>query len=273
MNENSSTNENTLPQNQEQLTEVKNNSASQNQEPPKKKNKKGLIVGVVAALTVLGIGAYFFIDYKMNEKKVYVADDSEETEYAIKSPENNINSASYSKYLTISEYQNLPQNYQGAILHFLEENDHGTDGSYFVSRIPSRAKNIYSFGNFTGENNVDNNQDIAFIAEYFDYKTSRLVIMNANGDLLFTKEYSSLPIINSFKKGSKIYAGERKLTRSNYDGIILKEPNTKYVIIYDGKSKQFVEHYQYTESDLRESEYSGEDECTDCDTVDTSEYN
>ena len=45
------------------------------------------------------------------------------------------------------------------------------------------------------------------------------------------------------------------------------------MIIYDGKSKQFVEHYQYTESDLRESEYSGEDECTDCDTVDTSEYN
>ena len=42
---------------------------------------------------------------------------------------------------------------------------------------------------------------------------------------------------------------------------------------YDGKSKQFVEHYQYTESDLREYEYSGEDECTDCDTVDTNEYN
>ncbi|MGV0978180.1 hypothetical protein [Empedobacter falsenii] len=280
MNNNSSTNENTPSQNQDNITDTDNDAALHNIESSKKKKKKNIIIGIISFLVMIGVGTYFYLDYKSNETKVYVADDNEEEkvgtipdEYIYKEHEIEYPGA-YNRFFVIAEYKNLPLNYQNGILKFLSENDKGDEGFSFVSKIPSRAKNIYCFGNFSGENNVGNNKDIAFIAEYNNYKTSRLVIMNANGDLLFTKEYSSLPIINSFKKGSKIYAGERRLVKSNYDGIILKEPDTKYVVIYDNKSKQFVEHYQYTESDLQEyNHYSEEDECADCDSVDTTEYN
>lgn len=239
-----------------------------------KKRKNIIIINSIIGLLIIGAGIYFIIEQNSNKAVEYVIDESDETkveslptEYTYTTSDSEYPLA-YSRFFVIDEYQRLPVNYQNGILKFLEDNDKRNDGSYFVSRIPSRAKNIYCFGNFTGENNSANNRDIAFIAEYFDYKTSRIVIMNANGDLLFTKEYSSLPIINSFRKGSKVYIGSRQLVRSNYDGIIIKEPNTKYAIIYDGKSKQFIEHYQYTEDDLREYEedYQREnyDECIEC---------
>ncbi|HTG55261.1 MAG TPA: hypothetical protein VL943_03250, partial [Niabella sp.] len=62
-----------------------------------------------------------------------------------------------------------------------------------------------AFGNFTGQSQ-EGKPDMAFLLEKQDYQSSALFVISSLGDILYWKEYSSdLPIINAFKKGSKIF--------------------------------------------------------------------
>ena len=78
MNNNSSTNENTPSQNQDNITDTDNDAALHNIESSKKKKKKNIIIGIISFLVMIGVGTYFYLDYKSNDTKVYVADDNEE---------------------------------------------------------------------------------------------------------------------------------------------------------------------------------------------------
>lgn len=156
----------------------------------------------------------------------------------------------YTRWLPINEYRTLDLNYQDAMIKFLVENDHGKDGYYFLTRIPARAKKVICFGNFANRTNSDD-LDIAFLVEYYDFTTSRLVIMDKGGNLLFTKNLASLPIINSFKKGAKIYKDKYVLEASDTDGIIVKDEHNKYAIVYDKNTQLFQSYYQHTEAEIK----------------------
>ncbi|MFZ4862040.1 hypothetical protein ACL9RF_07630 [Sphingobacterium sp. Mn56C] len=207
--------------------------ATEPQQPQPKQSKKGLwwAIGICAAL-LIGGGSWYFVQ----EKDYTATADS--------------SAADKAKWLPIDEYQKLDENYQQAIIHYLNENNHGDKGYYFLTRIPERAKNIYCFGNFV--NSTDSIGDnIAIVAEYFDFKTSSLVIMDANGNLLFTQNFDGLPLIQSFKKGTKIYKEEPTLQRSNVDGILVKYDDMKYAIVFDTKNKKFQQYYQYSDEEIK----------------------
>lgn len=176
--------------------------------------------------------------------------DGDDAAYASDTTYTDFSEADVTRWLAIDEYDKFGDEYRGGIIHFLKENDKGKDGYYFLTRIPERAKNIYCFGDFT--NRPDADADIAFVAEYFDFKTAILVIMDRKGNLLYTKELTSLPVINSFKKGAKIYKNDTALEPSDVAGIIVQEGYNKYAVVFDQKSKQFKEYHQYTSEEINE---------------------
>jgi hypothetical protein len=101
---------------------------------------------------------------------------------------------------------------------------------------------------------------MAFLIEKNDYQSSAIWIISAKGDILFWKEYSSeLPLINSFKKGQKIFLDEMKLVPAPDDGIIVKNKNSKYALIYNKSSKTFDSYYQYSDSEIQEATASEEE--------------
>ncbi|WP_313376994.1 hypothetical protein [Chishuiella sp.] len=240
----------------ENISSINSDNLEKNNIFPMKNKKKTIIVSIVIILFISIGGILYLINSQKNNNDQYEYDKDES--YPVYIHENGksytIDQMLYNKFFTIDEYKNLPPNYQYSILNYLGNNYRDEDNYYFVSRIPSRAKTIYCYGNFTNKNK-NSQKDLAFIAEFSDYKSSKLIITNTNGDLLFTKEYYSLPIINSFKKGAKIYMGAKKLVPSNCDGIILQEPDEKYAIVFDNKTKQFIQYHQYTSEEIEEQDH------------------
>ncbi|MNE09360.1 hypothetical protein D3C81_1153880 [compost metagenome] len=126
---------------------------------------------------------------------------------------------------------------------------------YKFTRIKDRAKSVFCYGNFTDRHDADNwNKEMAFLVEKNDYQSSAIWIISAKGDILFWKEYSSeLPLINSFKKGQKIFMDEMKLVPAPADGIIVKNKSSKYALIYNKGTKTFDTYYQYSDSEIKEA--------------------
>ncbi|MCH5597118.1 hypothetical protein [Niabella ginsengisoli] len=80
-----------------------------------------------------------------------------------------------------------------------------------------------------------------------------MFIINSLGDILYWKKYSSeLPIINSFKKGEKIFMGDTMLKPSPLDGLIIKFKHYKEALLYDSKLKTFENYRQYTQEEIDE---------------------
>ncbi len=168
---------------------------------------------------------------------------------------------------TIPEYDNIPENFRNGIYHLFEQNEFIYNGSEFFTKIPSRAKKVIAYGNFSNKKTYNGpdalteenyiNDDIAFILEKNDFKSSVLYIMAENGGLLYYKDFDGeLPTISSFKKGAKIYINDRVLEKAPSDGILIFTKYSKNVLLYNPKENVFETYYQYTKEDL---EYNEED--------------
>ena len=203
------------------------------------KSRTGMFITIaLIAVVLLGISGYFFWQQKtIDENAAESAINDEEHRNAVNS------------IFSVSQYDAIPENYREFIYNFLEYNKF-LDGTYFLTKISDRARSVYAFGDFTSDDNDEN--DLAVLFEYNDYKSSKLVIFNHKGEGLYINDYDNeLPVINSFKVGSKIYMNEAKLVPAPCDGLIVKTDHSKYAIVYDKKTKKFNSYYQYSEDEIK----------------------
>ncbi|MCD9854071.1 hypothetical protein LUD75_05120 [Epilithonimonas sp. JDS] len=169
----------------------------------------------------------------------------------------------YNKLLfDINEYDGISQNYREGIMKVFKDNGffEPAEGErrFSMTKIKDRASKVYSFGDFTGQTK-NNEPELAFLIQSEDANESKLFIISNDRDVLFRKDYSDAPIINSFKKGSKIFMESEKLQPSPKDGLIIKSKNSKYALVYNESSKNFDEFYQYTNQDLIDNKNERED--------------
>ncbi|KAF5299745.1 hypothetical protein FQR65_LT19466 [Abscondita terminalis] len=83
---------------------------------------------------------------------------------------------------------------------------------FFNSKIWREIEQPNGENQPSGKSDDDNEDDMAVLFEKNDYKSSSLVIFNHKGEGLLIKDYENeLPVINSFKAGSRIYMDEAKL--------------------------------------------------------------
>jgi len=208
-------------------------------QPQKKSNKKIIIIiiSIILFIILLGIGFVYFLYQKGTEYQ------KEQIELSIEERQ-----AAIDNLFSVSEYDAIPENYKEHIYNFMEYNGY-LDGTYFLTKISDRAKKVFAFGDFTSDDNDEN--DMAILFESNDFKSSKLVIFNHKGELLFVEDYSyDLPTINSYKVGSKIYMDEIKLVPSPCDGLIVKTQYIKRAVVYDKKDKKFNTYHQYTQEEI-----------------------
>lgn len=221
---------------------MENNLTPHSPEPVQKtseKSRKGMFIAIaLIAIVLLGISGYFFWQQKTNdENAAESAMNDEERRNAINS------------IFSVAQYDAIPDNYREFIYNFLEYNNF-LDGTYFLTKISDRARSVYAFGDFTSDDNDED--DLAVLFEYNDYKSSKLVIFNHKGEGLYINDYENeLPVISSFKVGSKIYMNETKLVPAPCDGLIIKTDHNKYAIVYDKKAKKFYSYYQYSDEEIK----------------------
>lgn len=208
----------------EEVSEVKNNK------------KRNVTIIVILVLIFLGACSYGFVSYLKN----------------------NSGSGAYANYekmaptiFAISEYDKIEEHYKRNIYKLFYDNDY-FDGSYFLTKIPSRAKNVIAYGNFSNKKGTDGtDKDIAIILEKNDFKSSSIYIISASNDLLFYKEFEDeLPTITSFNKGAKIFMDKDVLEKSPSDGIMIHFKDSKKALLYVPEKKVFEEFYQYTQDDI-----------------------
>lgn len=240
---------------------------SKEQVPQPKKNKKGyIIVGIAAALLLLSSGIYY--NYKKHQDSDTIPADTTATairfdDADLKDREDADGWSSLEDYqhwnnaiFSIPEYDGIPLRYRRGITKIFVDNNYlvpsGDKPIYKFTRIKDRAKSVFCYGNFTDRRDAYNwNSEMAFLVEKNDYQSSAIWIISAKGDILFWKEYSNeLPLINSFKKGQKIFMDEMKLVPAPADGIIVKNKASKYAMIYNRETKTFDSYYQYTDSEM-----------------------
>jgi len=183
---------------------------------------------------------------------------------------------------TISEYDKISENFKKVIHQLFLQNDYLKEGTYFFTKIPSRASKVIAYGNFSNKkdyNGVDVahedgyiNDDVAIILEKKDFKSSAICLLSENGDILYYKEFEDeLPTIKSFKKGAKIFMDTTVLQKAPSDGILILTKNEKKVLIYVPEKNIFEIFYQYTNEDLKnresEMEYDYEEEVDSVKTI------
>lgn len=223
--------------------EEKEQSQNTFSNPKKKSTSKMMliIVGIIILMAAIGVGIVYLVDQKVTD---YETDQLTKSFEERESEKRNL--------FSVSEYDAIPDEYKEHIYYFLEYNGF-LDGSYFLTKISDRAKKVYAFGDFTSDDN--DYDDLAVIFESSDFKSSKLVIFNHKGELLFVEDYEyELPTINTFKVGSKIYMDEPKLVPAPTDGLILKSQYNKRAIVYNKKDKKFNTYHQYTKEEIDEIE-------------------
>ena len=204
-----------------------------------KKSNKGLyIILTILSILVLIFGIIFYLGYQK-----YTEKNQNEAEYAQERLD------AINGIFSVAEYDNIPENYREHIYNFLEYNNY-LDGTYFLTKIADRAKSVYAFGDFTDDDNDED--DLAVLFENNDYTSSMLVIFNHKGEGLYIKNFENeLPTINAFKVGAKIYENEAKLTPASCGGLMIKTDYRKEALVYDKKTKKFNSHYQYTDEEIK----------------------
>lgn len=220
--------------------------AQESSSAKKQKSKKNWLIIVGILILVFGAAAFLVKEYQNN--RVVESDSSTDAIESI---------------FSVSQYNGIPENYKRFIYDFLSHNNY-LDGTYFLTKIADRAKSVFAFGDFTDDDN--DQDDMAVLFENNDYKSSMLVIFNHKGEGLLIKHYENeLPIINSFKKGAKIFMDDSsKLVPAPCGGLIVKNGDSKNVLIYNKSTKKFDTYYQYTDADLanieEESRYNEMDD-------------
>jgi len=229
------------------------------EEVKKVKRNKIKVLFLLILIGVVGLGIFVYLKNKAVDKAV----DKENT-YST-----DIHSTNMQKIFTISEYDDINDYFKAAILNLFKQNNF-LDGAQFFTKIPSRAKKVIAYGNFSNKKKYNGpeaaheedfiNDDIAFVLEKYDFKSSYLYIMAENGDLLYYKEFGELlPTISSFKKGTKIFINKRVLENSPSDGILIFTESSKSVLLYNPETNIFEIHYQYTKEELEYEKYEGND--------------
>lgn len=241
---------------------------SADQAPQPKKNKKGyIIVGIVATLLLLASGIYYNYTKHQDSDTIPVDTTATAIRFDDADPKDLEDADGWSSLedyqhwnnaiFSIPEYDGIPLRYRRGITKIFVDNNYlvpsGDKPIYKFTRIKDRAKSVFCYGNFTDRRDADNwNKEMAFLVEKNDYQSSAIWIISAKGDILFWKEYSSeLPLINSFKKGQKIFMDEMKLVPAPADGIIVKNKASKDALIYNRETKTFDSYYQYTDSEMQ----------------------
>lgn len=219
-----------------------------NPELPKKSNKKWILLSVIAALLLI---AFSFL---YNWQRYFTSTDAPQTEHG--NPAIVIENFDYLETITfkIHEYNEINEEYRKGIVQVFINNKFydAEDRSerFHLTNIKDRAPKIFAFGNFTGKSET-NKDDLAFLVENEDSSSIILFIISSNGDVLYKKRYDSeVPVINSFKRGSKIFMDTEKLQPSPEDGLIIKFKSHKSAILYVSKNTNFEEFHQYTAEEL-----------------------
>lgn len=232
------------------------------------KKKSKVVYFIFGGILLVALGIFIFQYYQ--GKTSADEDDTVYTTTAVTEPlyPDTENYDYYNKMLfDINEYDGISQNYREGIMKVFRDNGffEPAEGErrFSMTKIKDRASKVYSFGNFTGLTK-NNEPELAFLIQSEDANESKLFIISNDRDVLFRKDYSDAPIINSFKKGSKIFMESEVLKPSPKDGLIIKNKNSKYALVYNEGSKTFDEFYQYTNEDLiqnkRERESEGSDD-------------
>ena len=109
-----------------------------------------------------------------------------------------------------------------------------------------------AYGNFTG----DSGRDMAVLLENKEKTGNKLVVFHVDNNkecnVIFTTDLSGLFVINSFKKGSRVFINDYNLERAPLDGLIIEDKENKYAIIYDSDYKSFKQYYQYSDQEINE---------------------
>ena len=233
------------------------NSAKEN--PPK--NKKRIILLVLLAiilLAVVGVLAFRYGSYVQRQADepvggAYTADPGIMNGLASHNELEQWSGAIF----TIPEYNTIPEHFKRAIVKIFLDNKFYTneDGNqHFFTKIKDRSSKVIAYGDYTGEGDTQ----MAFLLEKADFQSSAIFIITKEGNLLYYKDIGNeLPTIKRFSKGDLIYMDEMELIRAPFDGIIKQTKGSKYVLIYNSKTKTFDEYYQYTADDIKH--YNDED--------------
>jgi len=226
------------------------------------------VIRVIFGMIVLAIALFFTYYYGMYRGRVLLYD---ETGTDTVSVDGWASPKDYAYWkdatFTLPQYDDIPTPFKRGIVKIFMDGGYlskNSDDIYFFTKIKDRAPKVIAYGNFTGQAE----REMAFILENFDYQSSAIFIIPQRGNVLYWKKLENeLPTINSFKKGALIYMDKMELIPAPNDGIIKQTKSSKYVIIYNTKTKTFDEYYQYTNEDIKNAQ--GEDDETE-DVIDTA---
>lgn len=226
-------------------TDSRKNQENEHDVKPSHKKRKTINTALIIFFSIVviigGAVGFFIYKYQDNQKK----------QEEITKENREANKASF---FSMKAYNKIPESYKEHLYYFVEYNNFN-DGTYFLTKIEDRANDVFAFGDFTNDDNDED--DMAVILELNDFQSSKLVILNHNGELLFTQDYSYLPTIKSFKVGSKIYMDEIKLVPAPVGGLLIMTENSKSVLLYDKKTKKFNTYHQYTQEEIDEMNNPG----------------
>lgn len=126
-----------------------------------------------------------------------------------------------------------------------ENNKYVNGGNYKIAQNESRAKSTLASGDFDG----DGIKDIAVILDDNERQYSRLLVICSNEAtkkpyVAFAQNYPTRYKVRSFKKGASIYMDTSDLVKAPQDGVIIENPNSSYVVIYNSKNQSFEYYVQ-----------------------------
>lgn len=179
------------------------NTEQTEQKRPKKKII--IILSIIAGIIVIIITGFFFwqnYQNRLTEEEYANLPDETGTLYA-----DTENFDYYNKILfDIPEYNSISQKYREGIMKVFRDNGLFEPGEgerrFSLTKIKDRASKVFAFGDFTGQTK-NNEPELAFLIQSEDANESKFFIISSDRDVLFRKDYSDAPIINSFKKGDK----------------------------------------------------------------------
>ncbi|WP_219222953.1 hypothetical protein [Pedobacter antarcticus] len=162
----------------------------------------------------------------------------------------------YYQIFPLSVYKEIPGEIKRCIAAYFHENDFQNTKEYQFTAIADRVSKVIAYGDFTG----DNGKDMAVLLENKEKTGSKLVVFHVNENkecnVIFTTDLSGLFAINSFKKGSRVFVDDYNLEKAPLDGIIIKDKENKYAIIYDSEYKSFRQYYQYSDQEINELKHT-----------------
>ncbi|RZK73636.1 MAG: hypothetical protein EOO92_18200 [Pedobacter sp.] len=200
----------------------------------------GTIISVAPELWAFDENTGYYYSVKDNTSEDIFAEEKINKYLPLDIASSTMSGINYYAVFPINEYNSIPANFKSCISDYFMANAYHTNKDYGFTTISNRARDVIAYGRLTGEAKPD----MAILIENAEARMSKLVIFNEAENLschaVYEEEFTGLPIINSFKKGALIYKNTTEFVKSPLDGIIVKDKNNKFVILYDPEFKRFV---------------------------------